>query len=136
MAADILTEARAWGARQSHGNQRMFALMRYVIAKNHVLMAMEYDGLISKDEVETMRVVAGHPVNASYGAQAIKTRAAVNKYAAAAAVFARLSAAAARNPDGDISADVWANAARVAMMRAGCTRDESEIAAKELIAMH
>lgn len=114
----------------------MFSGFKFRMAKNSALIQMEVRGRITKEKQREMSFVAGAEPNATFGKALIASGTALTSHAAAAAVFARIAAAAERNPSGQITADDWALATRVALINAGASETESFMAAQELISMH
>jgi hypothetical protein len=70
-----------------------------------------------------MRAISGNALNHEFGAAALKTGAAANRYCAAAAVFARLANAAEDTPSSDISASHWTDAGHKALLLSRCPPD-------------
>jgi hypothetical protein len=111
----------------------MFSGFKYRSAVIRALMKLAQHGWISDSDLKLMVDVSSNRINHEYGKSLIKSGAAVNKHAAAAAVFARLSVAAQSGSTTGITADDWERATRFAMMNAGATEAMSYLAAKELI---
>ena len=104
----------------------------YTWAVNAVLYDLQFVGRISKSQSKEMLAIAGNDINRSYGVGALKTGAATSRFAASAAVFARLVTSAERTPSGNISAQDWSNACRHAFIKAGADEAESYLLVAQL----
>lgn len=103
----------------------MFEKIKVRWAIGQALFAAENSGVIESDKRSAMNQVASHLFNASFGAELLSSGAAVNRHAAAAAVFARLASAAISTPAGVASADEWVDAGVAAMINAGAPRGDA-----------
>lgn len=114
----------------------MFKIIRFAIGANSALHTIFERGLISQDQRDRMVEVAGNDANRGYGVQLLKTGAARNRHAAAAAVFARLAVSARRTPTGDITDEHWQWACRQAFVNSGASLGESTMLSLQLIEHH
>ena len=104
----------------------MFEGFKYRLGKNHVLFSLERDGKITKSQRKLMMDISYNVMNRTYGIGLLKSGAAMDKFSAAAAVFARLSVTAQNSPQGpEIDAVMWETAAYEAMIQAGAGHGEA-----------
>jgi hypothetical protein len=103
----------------------MFEKVRVRWAISNALLDARSDGLVESEKARAMNDVAGHLINARFGAELLRSGAAVNRHAAAAAVFARLASAAMRNAAGPATAEDWVDAGVCAMVNAGAKRSDA-----------
>ena len=68
----------------------MFFAIKYTHAVTAVLSGLQHRGIICSETEKEMGAISISGVNRAYGVGSIKINAAKNKYAGAAAVFARL----------------------------------------------
>lgn len=97
----------------------MFEGYRYRLAKNSALMVAADKSLISSDLALEMRRIAYNKPNREYGVSLLKSGTCDDKFAAAAAVFARLSIIAKRNNTFMPGEVEWDIACREAMVLGG-----------------
>ena len=111
-----------------------FAGFKYRHAQNIVLVSLKQSGGIPKEKISKMVDIGYNLENVSYGRNLITSGAAMNKYAAVAVVFARLTSAAKRSNSKNVTADNWAYATGRAMEFAGARKIDAVKVADELIA--
>ena len=97
-------------------------------------MGIEQKGYIDAATSQLMRQTAYNDMNKEYGISLIKQGVVVNKFAAAAAVFARLYLSTLQKSfDERISSDNWFEAGMEAMRLAGAADDECLLVFTELL---
>jgi hypothetical protein len=112
----------------------MFEKIRVRWAISQALASMQTGGDVPRETWAYMDRTANHILHATFGAQLLVSGAAVNRHAAAAAVFAQLAAAAERTPDiGLATADDWVDAGVVAMVNAGAKPSDARRIVMQLI---
>lgn len=99
--------------------------IKYRLAFGLALAQMERRGRISPQQRKLMGSIAGNRINCRYGKDLIRTGAARDNHAAAAAVFARLALSTPRTPHLEIAAETWEAASRRALENGGATETES-----------
>lgn len=111
----------------------MFEKIRVRWAISQALAKIEQAGIVDRNTWALMDRVANHLINAGFGAELLSTGAAVNRHAAAAAVFARLACAAQRTPTAGTSADDWVDAGVAALTNAGAKPSEARMMTMQLM---
>ena len=112
----------------------MFSGFKYRVAKNLAVMGIEQKGYIDAATSQLMRQTAYNDMNKEYGISLIKQGVVENKFAAAAAVFARLYLSTLQKSfDERISSDNWFEAGMEAMRLAGAADDECLLVFQELV---
>ena len=103
----------------------MFNKYLFRVAKNHVIMIAEKYGDISPEIAKEMAQISGNQMNIEYGVLLHKSKVATNRYAAAAAVFARLAAHSRLKQRGAVSSRDWESATFHAMVKSGANIGEA-----------